>query len=99
MYLHINLLVCKNNARLIVYEESLNHCMEMMEITGDYTRADAVWNSVLRIRPRELAVHEKLLRGLLRENRVAEAATYYSKLAVQLANTELELPEFECLMH
>lgn len=81
-----------------VYLQLLERCMEAMAQAEDFTRADAVWNSALRLKPRELAVHEKLLRGLLRKNRFAEAATYYSKLAVQLANTELKLPEFTCLM-
>ena len=82
-----------------VYLQLLDRCMETMAETGDFSRVDAVWNSALRIKPRELAVHEKLLRGLIHQNRIAQAATYYSKLAVQLANTGLELPEFTCLMN
>jgi thioredoxin-like negative regulator of GroEL len=69
-----------------------------MAATGDYSQAAVVWKSALRLKPRELDVHEKLLRGMLKQNRVAEAATYYAKLAVQFANTEQRLPEFDYFM-
>ena len=82
-----------------VYLRLLDCCMATMAEAGDYTRADVVWNSALRLKPRDLELHERLLRGLLEQKRIAEAATYYSKLAVQLANTEVKLPEFNALMN
>jgi DNA-binding SARP family transcriptional activator len=81
-----------------VYLQLLDCCMEAMAKAGDYSRADVIWNSALQLKPRELDVHERLLRGFLKENRFAEAATYYAKLAVQFANTEQRLPEFDYFM-
>ena len=82
-----------------VYLQLLDFCMEAMAETGDYSRADVVLNGALRLKPWELDVHDRLLRGLLKQNRIAEAATYYAKLAVLFANTELRLPEFNYFMN
>ena len=82
-----------------VYLELLDFCMEAMAQTGDYSRADVVLNGVLCLKPWELDVHDRLLREVLKQNRIAEAATYYAKLAVLFANTELRLPDFKYFMN
>lgn len=82
-----------------VYLQLLDYCMDAMAEMGDYTHADDVWNSALRVKPREPDVHERLLRGLISHNRIAEAATYYAKLAVLFANAGLILPEFNSLIN
>lgn len=81
-----------------VYIELWKRCIELMRATGDYSKAAAVWQNTLKMMPQQTELHIKFLKGLLEQGLVAEAATYYSKLAIVLSNTEQQPPDFNSLM-
>lgn len=82
----------------LMYHRLLATALELIGATGEYAGFKTVCESVLRVWPLDVDMHCAVLRAMLAGGFVGEAATYYSKAAVALANTGAELPDFMSLM-
>lgn len=81
-----------------VYSRMVELSLALMLRTGNYKGVPSVCNSLLLVRPLDVRLHCLILKTLLSAGLVGESATYYSKVAVALANTGAELPDFMSLM-
>lgn len=82
----------------LIYSRLVEFSLALMAQTGNYKGAPSVCDSLLRVSPLDVRLHCLILKTLLSAGLVGESATYYSKVAVALANTGAELPDFMSLM-
>lgn len=81
-----------------IYRGLLDTALGLIREYGEYERLDAVCESVLGVWPLDVDMHCAVLRAMLAEGLIGEAATYYSRAAVALANSGAALPDFVSLM-
>lgn len=77
-----------------MFRALLRLVFELMRLSGDWSGVPRVCESVMRVFPDGLDVHDHVLCALIGAHMTAEAVTYYTNVAVALANTDLRLPDF-----
>ena len=77
-----------------VFRALVRLAFTLMRDAEDYSGADGICKSALLVCPRDTELHGFIITSLLSANKVAAAVSYYTSVAVALANTEYKLPEF-----